>query len=263
MNTNHQDSSVLPASLAPFVAALRDGEVPASAADGANARLAERMSHVRPVSPRARRATLWLGAAGFATLLAAVVLPALLMRPSTAFAQVQQHFRDFSTLTMRLDTKVTDDMTMTTMVRVDKAGNVRVDVDKTLSVIINAERGETVQLLHDAKMASVRALARGEITRDDSLDWLDDLRKFQGTATQLEETREYDGRLTHGYRVKLDAMDITLWADADGMPLAMDLSQGDVATQAFRFTFDAPMAADTFATTIPAGYSTAGPETDG
>lgn len=264
MNTHPNDSIIdaLPAALVAHVDALRATTPDAVASDEAQARLTTRLAHVRPFRPQARRRAVWFGATGIAALLALVVVPALLMRPSPAFAQIQEHFRDFRTLRMVFETRVADAMSTHTTVEMDRDGRVRVDVDRGLSVIVDPAAGRSVQLIHDARMAMVTPIPVGG-RPDDSLAWLDELRAFTGRATQLPEVRTIDGALAHGYRVDFDGMTLTLWATDDGMPLAMDLVQGGLATQTFRFTFDAPIDPARFATTIPPGYTLAGDGTDG
>ena len=199
----------------------------------------------------------WL-AAGASAAVAAVALLWLPLgsAPALAFAQVQQHFRDFRTLRFDVEQRMNGAVIMKSRINLTRDGNVRTDIGADISVIVNSTERRVVTLLHQAHMAVVSPLG-APATKEDALAWLKDIRDFQGQARALPQTRTIDGRKAYGWELQSAGGSIVLWATEDGLPLEM-LMGGNAELQLdFHFVFDPPLSAQMFSTKIPAGYSLA------
>ena len=218
------------------------------------AAVAERAGRVATRKP-ARRFGGWLAAATSAGIVALAMLWLPLV-PSTAlaFAQVQQHFRDFRTLRFDVEQRMNGKVLMKSRVHVTRDGNVRTDVGDLISVIVNSTEHRVMTLHHPAHVATLAPLPVAA-TRDDAMAWLEDLREFQGEARVLAQTRIIDFRKAHGWELATAAGKIVLWATDDGLPLEMTLGSSTPVQLRFDFEFDPALPAQMFSTEIPAGYS--------
>ena len=234
------------------LAALRETRPPTDAADAAQHRLVERLSHAR-TRPAPRYARLAGAAATACALVAIALLPMLASRDAIAFADVQRHFREFSTLVMTIDQTMAGTPMPRNTVSATRTGQVRVDIGSELSVVLDSTRGAGVSLLHASKQAAPFAFAPGG-SGDESLDWLEELRSFQGQAARLPGTRVIDGETAYGWALDLGGHRTELWANADGLPLAMSLGDGASMTMAFGFAFDQPLDPARFSLDPPPGY---------
>ncbi|HKR77094.1 MAG TPA: hypothetical protein VJR95_10530 [Rhodanobacter sp.] len=237
------------------------GDPPAAALDAAQARLERRLAGARPRRARPAR---WIGA--LATTATACLVLALVLMPtsrSVAFDAALRHLRDFHTLALTIEQQ-SQGMAMPTIhVRMDRTGDARTDIGDTTSVVVNAAEHRVLTLLHGPRMALVTLLpANAKLTPDAALKWLDAIRQFQGNAVELPGQRVIDGRVTHGWQLDVQGMRIVLWADADGVPRAVDVGDGHVLSQRVHVTMDPPLDASTFDTAIPAGYREARPDQD-
>jgi len=209
-------------------------------------------STARQPAPRTRG---WL-AAGASAVAAAVALLWLPLgsAPALAFAQVQQHFRDFQTLRFDVEQRMNGNVMMKSRIHVTRDGNVRTDVGDLVSVIVNSSERRVMTLHHPSHMATVAPLVV-PATPDDAMAWLQEIRDFQGEARRLRETRIIDFKKAYGWELPSAAGNIVLWATEDGLPLEMNLG-GNAALQLnFEFEFDPTLPAQMFSTQIPAGYS--------
>lgn len=253
------EPTLSPALASHLQALVRDP--PATSLDAAQAKLERRLAGARKPSPRPGR---WLGA--LAAGAAACLLLVLAMLPTSrgvAFDVVMKHLRDFQTLDMVIAQQSQGIALPTLHVRMDRAGDARTDIGGATSVVVNARERRILTLLHEPRMALATVLPPGPAPRpEDALKWLDAIRRFQGEATALPGQRVIDGRVTHGWRLESGGMRIEIWADADGLPLAVDVGDGRVLSQRIHVTVDPPLAADVFATAVPAGYREARPDRD-
>jgi hypothetical protein len=198
----------------------------------------------------------WLAAATSAAVVAVAMLwLPLNPTPALAFAQVQQHLRDFSTLRFDMEQRMNGEVMMKTRVNVTRDGNVRTDVGDDISVIVNSSERRVITLVHAERMAVVSPL--GAPVKEEALDWLKEIRDFQGAATQLPQTRVIGGHQAHGWELQTDGGKVVLWATDEGLPLEMTLGGNTALQLSFRFEFDLPIAPKTFSTEVPAGYSLA------
>lgn len=258
---NRRFDQELPGALAEAVRSL--AEAPASATDTAQQRLEARLA-ASPPAPRARPRTWWMATA--ATLsLAVLVIATLPMLPGNgdAFAAVQAHFGRFTTLVMTVTQRFDGAPVQTSTMTVDARGVVRTDVGEQLSIVVDRPRGRVLTLLHGPRRAMVTSIPAGPARRqDDPLAWLEPLRTFKGEATALPGTRMIDGREARGWRLTVDGTTLELWADAEGLPLAMRQLGGGGLALDYRFTFDAPVPPGYLGSDPPPGYAMVAPDED-
>jgi len=236
-------------------------EPPADMVDSAQQRLeAAVAARIAVTAPRARRrVTGWLaaGASAAAAAVLAVVLLPLTSAPVLAFSTVQEHFIDFRTLRFDMTQEVAGQKGPVTRVAMTRDGNLRTDIGTDLSVIVNTTEGRVLTLIHAEHVAMESPLGGGKAGDDDSMRWLEDIRRFQGAAQRLPEPRTIDGRRAYGWKLRTGNMDIVLWATEGGLPLEMRMTGEHEMRFDFHFEFDVPMPAAMFSTAMPAGYSPA------
>lgn len=258
---NRRFDPELPGALAEAVRSLADA--PASAGDAAQQRLEARLAASSPAT-RARPRAWWMAAA--ATLsLAVLIIATLPMLPGNgdAFAAVQAHFGRFTTLAMTVTQRFNGAPVQTSTMTVDARGVLRTDVGEQLSIVVDRPRGRVLTLLHGPRRAMVTSIpVRPAGTPDDPLAWLEPLRTFKGKATALPGTRVIDGREARGWRLTVEGTTLELWADADGLPLAMRQIGGGGLTLDYRFVFDAPVPPGYLGSDPPPGYALAAPDAD-
>jgi hypothetical protein len=202
----------------------------------------------------------WLAAATSAAVVAVAMLwLPLNPSPALAFAQVQQHLRDFGTLRFDMEQRMNGEVMMKTRVNVTRDGNVRTDVGDDISVIVNSSERRVITLVRSERLAVVSPLD-APVAHDEALDWLKDIRDFQGTAKALPQTRVIGGQQAHGWELQTADGKIVLWATDEGLPLEMTMAGNTPLQISFRFEFDLPIEPQTFSTEVPAGYSLGGQE---
>ena len=211
----------------------------------------------RTIRPPARPTRGWLaaGASAAAVAVALLWLP-LGSMPALAFAQVQQHFRDFRTLRFDVEQHMNGKSMMKSRIHVTRDGNVRTDVGDLISVIVNSSEHRVMTLHHPAHVATLAPLVV-PATSDDAMAWLKEIREFQGEAKALPQPRMIGYRKAYGWELETAAGKIVLWATEDGLPLKMTLGGSAAMQLDFDFEFDPAIPAQTFSTEIPAGYSLA------
>lgn len=256
MNAPH--SHELPERLRTHADSLAAAAPTEQAADAAQRRLSETLAaRTQPATARRRRNG-WLAAAATAcAAVALTVLPFLLSdRSGLAFAEVQRHFSDFTTLSMRIEQGEGGRFMPQVAVLLDADGNVRTDVAGELSVVVNAAQGRVLMLLHSARTAMSFPIDAGPaMPAQEALRWIDELRTFKGIATPLAEPAQINGETAYGWTLKIAGAELTLWAREDGQPLAMQVGEGLGLDLRFRFDFDAPIDPALFSTDVPAGYN--------
>lgn len=267
MNTNvnlHMNNHPLE----PYIDAVRDAGSDPAAADAAQRRLmhrldgAARAESAKSAPPSLRRG--WkLPAAAAAAVFAVLMVPILMTVPgsngSLAFADVQSFFTDFRTLHARLTTSMNGNEVLAMDIIVDDQDRARVDVGDGLSIVVDPNRREMLQLFHDAGRAALVPLSPDEATDETTgLAWLAEIREYQGQARLVEGTRVIDGAEVFGFRLTERAIDMTLWAAESGRPVLLEMETGNEAapvTTRIRFDFDRPVDPDRFSLEAPAGYS--------
>jgi outer membrane lipoprotein-sorting protein len=216
-------------------------------------------SAARPARP-VRAARGWL-AAGASALVAAVAMLWLPLgtAPALAFAQVQQHFRDFQTLRFDLEQRMNGNPLMKARVSVRRDGSVRTEVGDDVVVVVNSSEMRVLTLVKASRMAVVSPLDQGA-KKEDALKWLDDIRNFQGVAKALPGSRIIRGQRAQGWALEIAGGNIELWANDAGLPLEMSLEQGMQLEMTFDFRFDLELPEDLFSTQVPDGYRLGGEE---
>jgi hypothetical protein len=196
----------------------------------------------------------WVAATASACLV--LVLAMLPASRGIAFATVQKHLADFSTLTLLIDQQ-SQGMTLPGIrVRMNHQGDVRTDVGDASSTIVSPRNHRMLTLLHDSHMAMPLPLdASVHAGPGDNLAWLDAIRRFQGEAKPLAGTKLIDGRRVAGWALDTEGMHIVLWADSDGLPRAVEINHGQLLKQHMQVTVDAPIDAAVFSTELPPGYA--------
>jgi len=201
----------------------------------------------------------WFAAATSAAVVAVAMLwLPLNPSPALAFAQVQQHLRDFRTLRFDMEQRMNGEVMMKTRVNVTRDGNVRTDVGDDISVIVNSSERRVITLVHSEHMAVVSPL--GAPVKNEAMDWLKEIRDFQGAAKALPQTRVIGGQQAHGWELQTADGKIVLWATDEGLPLEMTMAGNAPLQLSFRFEFDPPIEPRMFSTEVPAGYSLGGEE---
>lgn len=245
-------SPKLSAHLAAHLAAL-DVAPSDAATETAQRKLEARLSRHRPVSLMRSPWFGWVAAAASGCLvLALVMLPA---SQGIAFATAQKHLRDFTTLSLTIEQRSQGIAMPTIHVRMNHAGDARTDVGRASTTVVNIGEHRILTLLHDSHMAMLTPLPVSASARPaDNLAWLDAIRRSQGNARQLPEKRIIDGRPTTGWALDAEGMHITLWADSDGLPRAIEINGGQLLSQQMHVSVDEPMDASVFSTGVPSGY---------
>lgn len=248
----------LPQGLAAAVDAL--GAPPQAAQEqGAQQRLLARLRAAG--APRAAPIRWWATAA--ASVLAMVVVAAvpLLSDRGSAFANVQAHFRNFDTLSMQVEQRSDGQVQQTSRMVVDQQGRLRTDVGDMISVIVDPVRGRVLMLQHGPRAAVAFPIEVADQSQDPELDWLEELRDFQGQAQRLEETRVVDGQVAHGWALEAGGIPMVLWVNGEDLPLALETDGGGGLSISYRFAFDVALPTGYLSSDIPKGYELA--ERDG
>jgi hypothetical protein len=169
-----------------------------------------------------------------------------------AFSAVQKHFEDFRTLRFEVEQRMNGESLMKARVAVREDGSVRTEVGDVV-VVVNMAEKRVMTLFPPQRMAVISPL-EGNVSREESTKWLDEVREFQGVARLLPETRLIRGVPARGWELPLAEGNVVLWADATGLPMEMQLNQGVAIDMSFKFEFDPELSADLFKTELPAGY---------
>jgi len=246
-----------------YIDAVTDDAPEATTTDAAQRRLMHRLDDASR-SESAKSAP-WRLNWGWATAaaLAVLVVPLLIIVPGSngglVFADVQSFFTDFRTMHARMTTTMNGNQIMTMDIVVDDQHRARIDSGDSLSIIVDPNRREMLQLFHDAVRAARVPLSGDDADEQGSgLEWLAEIRDYQGQARLVDETRLIDGAEVFGFRLTQRAIDMTIWATDSGRPVLLEMETGhEVAptTTRIRFDFDRPVDPERFSLDAPAGYT--------
>lgn len=242
-----------------YTEAVRGDQPAASQSDQAQRRLMARIDEARHTDRFPVTAWRWATAA----VLAILMVPVLVMMPgsngSIAFADVQSYFTDFQTMSARMTTSMNDNTILAMDIVVDAQDRVRLDSGDDFSFIIDPNQQVMLQLFHQHQRAvRVPIQDDGAGTPEEALDWLEQIREYQGQSRLLEEVRTVEGVEVFGFRMTDQAIDMTLWATEQGRPVLLEMHTGPeaaAATTQIRFSFDQPVDPERFSLTVPEGYS--------
>ncbi len=249
---NKASEQPLSAALAEHVQAT--AAVPETAVNAAQRKLAARLQQAGETKPTFGSRRLAFAAVMALTACALIILP-LLPDSGRAFAAVRAHFLDFNTLAMQVEQRFNGETVQTSRMLVGADGSVRTDVGDQLSIIVDNTRRQLLTLLHDSREASLMPLPALPTTPDASLDWLEEIRQFQGKAVRLKNTRRIDGRQAQGWALDLGATQMVLWVDAEGLPIAMEQDASASLEIRYRFQFNVPVSPGQLSSVVPAGYA--------
>lgn len=241
-----------------YTEAVRDDELAAHESDRAQRRLMARLDEAR--GPRRSPAFSWRWAT--AAVLAILMVPVLVMMPGSnggvAFADVQSYFSGFRTMSAHMTTQMNGNTVLTMDIVVDDQDRVRLDSGDSFSFIIDPEQQVMLQLFHQQQLAvRVPIQDDGSPTPASALDWLAEIREYQGQSRLIEEVRIIDGDEVFGFRLTDQAVDMTLWATQQGRPVLLEMETGPeaaVAVTTIRFSFDQPVDPERFSLKAPEGY---------
>ena len=129
----------------------------------------------------------------------------------------------------------------------ERFGSTRVEVDAIVH-ILDAKNGLMHTLLQGNRVMTMPIDAMpAEQGTQDSLEWLQKLRDFQGQAELIDEQRVIQGEDTVGYRLTLDAMAFTLWAvEQDNRPVLLEGTLPGGMTLRSEMVFDQTFTDDLF-----------------
>ena len=137
---------------------------------------------------------------------------------------------------------------------VDDRGVLRTDVGDQLSVVVDPVRGRLLMLQHGPRQAVSMPLQQADRRPGASLDWLAGIRDFKGRARKLERTREIDGHVANGWVLDVAGNRLVLWADRQGVPLALETGAAGGMEIHYAFEFDAALEPGFLSSDIPPGY---------
>lgn len=236
--------------LAPFIGAARDdisADVYTQAADRIRARVP-----APAVGDRRGKSMFGFGTAAAAMLVMVLLVGQTFMpgNGATAFAAVQKWFSDFRTV--HVSTTISSGAAVVVNVEVWALANGTVRIEQAGMVqILDSDAATFYTLLPDQQYFSLALPANP--TKPQALDWFEDIRKFQGEATLLQDSRLVSGIEAQGYQLQADGVDLTLWADpVSHRPLLLEGALPGGLQMISRLDFDADMSADLFE--VPAGY---------
>ena len=228
--------------------------------ESAQRRLRARLEGEKTVAAGAGTGWGWATAAA-----AAVLLPLLLWMPGTnsalAFSDVQRHFFGFRTLTAQLTTTVGGNELVEMTIRVDDQDRTRLDASAGFTYVIDPSRSMMLQLFHEQQRALLVPLGGLDALDDGAgVDWLADIRQFQGQAELLDETTVIRGRTAYVFSLNAGGTDMTLWAAESGEPLGLLMTGPGGLETRMDFEFDLPLDDALFSLSLPEGYGLLAPD---
>jgi hypothetical protein len=250
---NQPTKNELSARLAAHVESL--AEASDEAIEQAQQRLLARLPAERATTRPRQQRWRWLALASVSAVLVLAIAPLLVGR-GDAFAMVQERLRTFSTMAMSITTRANGEVLQTSRTIVDASGMVRTDVGTELSVIVDPGNRRVLTLLHSPKQALLTPLPADARAKppEASLNWLDELRQFQGKTTALTPPRQINGQPAYGWRLELPDSQLELWANAEGWPQTMQMTTHAGITLDFEFVFNQAPAAGAMSSALPTGY---------
>jgi hypothetical protein len=252
MSTNNQISEMKDNSdkfLEPFIDAARDDVSADSYSEAAD--------RLRAQIPEPQTSA-WQGIKVFRFSAAAVMLALVLLAGQTfmpgygssAFAAVQKWFGAFQNV--HVNTRISSGDSVVVNVEVWALANGTVRIEQSGMVqILDSEAATFYMLLPDQRYFTQPLPVNPE--KPQALDWFKDIREFQGEATMLQETRTVAGIDATGYQLRVDDVDLTLWAEpVSHRPLLLEGALPGGLQMVSTLDFDNEMAADLFE--VPEGY---------
>jgi hypothetical protein len=241
----------LSTSLSARVASLAGIEPAAESIAHAQEELNRKLA-ARPTLRRAPTAR-WLIAASAACVAAVIAILFPFSTSTIAFADVQKHFASFKTLSFVLNTKHEGESISQMRVRVNHAGDARIDISEDVTMVVSAKEQQVLMLMHGEHTA-MRFPAQTANAKEDPMAWLNDIRTYKQMAKPLG-TRQIKGVRAIGWGLEIQGMQSELWSDDSGMPLTMTVYQPGGVSLDFDFSFDEPLDVRLFSLAVPQGYA--------
>jgi hypothetical protein len=216
----------------------------AAAIEHSARKLREKLS----LAPRSRLAAFrWPFLVGAASILFVAISLISFFSPGSdgnALAQAQQWFTSFRTLQLKTAVLAGDTATNALLVWFDESGDTRIESQGTIT-IVKPREGMIYVLLPDGQNIAQRITSESVV--GNSMEFLDVVRKFQGTGDRLAESRVMEGVSAVGYRLASDGWTIVLWVDpADGRPLLVEQEGPDGVAMRSALEFNVPLPANAF-----------------
>jgi hypothetical protein len=211
-------------------------------------RAAQRLRESLPRAQVRPRAILrWLTLAAAASVVFAAVTAVSLFLPGqngSAFAQAQQWFSTFRTLHIETTAQIGQETVSRMDFWLNEAGDVRIESGE-VTTIIRADTDTVYVEMPDGQVMA-ESIPPAAVT-DESTDWLEEIRSFQGQADLLAQARLIDGISAIGYELTVGLTTLVLWIDPfDGKPLLVEAGNVDGTSVRHALSFDVPLPADAF-----------------
>ncbi len=173
-----------------------------------------------------------------AALALALFLPVFLPDSGSAFAKVQQWFERFDTMQVTVAMDSGSGTNITTRVWINEVGDVRIESGAVTNLLLR-DQAIMYTLLPGNRYFSQSLPPEADDVAPQSMQWLDEIRAFQGEAQLLEQTKLVDGQRAAGYRLRIAETDMTLWASQDtNQPLLMETVFAENMVMTVRFAFN-------------------------
>lgn len=220
-----------------------------------DAALSAAVTNFRASLPEARPARrgipawLRLGGAVALLVLAVSIVPTFLPKQSggQAFALVQAWFEDYQTMQVDITMMMGDARISEVRVWSRANGATRVEVQPVVHIIDPESKVMHTILNGNQVMTRELGIAAGTLPGDGHLEWLQELREFQGVATVLEQPLQVDGIDAMGWQLNLEGQSYTLWVDpADNRPLLMEAELPGGMFMIVVFSFNEVFSAELF-----------------
>ncbi len=199
----------------------------------------------------------WLRLAGVAAALMLTIslLPFLTPgQPGTsAFAQAQAWFESYRSLHFLMTMTHNGQPLTTVEVWTDETGATRIEMPPVTHIVIPVENVMHTLMPGGQVMTKSLGIGAADFELGDGMEWLDELRTFQGMAGTVDSPRRIDGIDALGWRLVLSTGTHTLWVDpADNRPLLLEAGLAGGMQMESVFEFDQPLSADLFK--LPGGH---------
>jgi hypothetical protein len=203
--------------------------------------------------PRARgggrRTMRWLSLVAASVVFAAVTAVSLFLPGQTgsAFAQAQQWFSTFRTLRIETTAQMGQETVSQVTFWLNATGDLRIEAAGATTIVRTDTDTIYVVLPDGQALAQSIPPEAGE-----SIDWLEEIRSFQGQADLLDESRLLDDISAIGYGLTAGSTTFEVWVDPfDGRPLLIEAETPAGATVRHVLNFDVPLPVSAFA--VPDG----------
>ncbi|MFK8053853.1 MAG: hypothetical protein AB8F65_12875 [Woeseiaceae bacterium] len=235
--------------LTPFITATRKSVAPEAISDAA-----ERMRQRLPQAPARRAPRKQPRFAMLAVFIAGLAASLPFMIPGgtgIAFADIQQWFNNYETLSVHTQIKMNDNVMVDVKALASIDGNARIEQAGNVFIVNAGNETFTTLLPGQRFMTQDIAMDTGS---NEGLDWVEKLSDFRGEAMLIDDLRIIDGQSAIGHRLVIDGVDLTLWSDATtDQPILLEGELPGGLQLETRFEFNLALTPDLFV--VPNGYT--------